>query len=373
MKKITLVLISLTLLTLFTGCKKETIIKIGFVNDLTSVASELGVSSMYGALLAIEDINNSGGINGKKVELIVKDDAGDPLTAVNVDNELISEGVVAIIGHGISRVADEVIQNANDNNFLLISPTISTDTATNLDDNFFRVIPPNTAQGVVMADSLYYHHGDDVVVVLEETNQAYTFDVYNSFKDRFIELGGSIKDEDIISFESGNLNDYIRVKDELLAQSKTTILFICSGYDTSTITQLIGSTKDFEIHMSMWSTTPDIFAHTSDVIEGAHGVNFFNFESNNSKLNELKTRYNEQYGQQISYGSLLAYEAVMMLSDALKTIDNYTTTNIKNAIIDIGTFNYILNDFSINYYGDCERLIYELIVEDGEFKEYEED
>ena len=101
MKKIILVLITLTLLTLITACKKETTIKIGFANDLTSVASELGVSSMYGALLAIDDINSSGGINGRKVELIIKDDAGDPLTAVEVDNELIDEGVVELLVMGL--------------------------------------------------------------------------------------------------------------------------------------------------------------------------------------------------------------------------------------------------------------------------------
>ena len=62
------------------------------------------------AELAVEEINAAGGIGGRPIELIARDDSGDPDSAVSVAADLVAEGVVAVQGgegHGlkVSRVA----------------------------------------------------------------------------------------------------------------------------------------------------------------------------------------------------------------------------------------------------------------------------
>lgn len=75
-------------------------IKIGYNSDQSgSGAAEHGLSGRYGVEAAVEDINKSGGLLGRKVVLINRDDTGQPPKSIQNMNELIdSEKVVAVIG-----------------------------------------------------------------------------------------------------------------------------------------------------------------------------------------------------------------------------------------------------------------------------------
>lgn len=101
------------------SCKNEQPILIGFSNTISGVSSELGVNAMYGAEMAVLEINENGGIHGRQVELVIRDDEGDMETAIAVDNELKDLGCVAIIGHGLSSVASGIVENANKNDIEL--------------------------------------------------------------------------------------------------------------------------------------------------------------------------------------------------------------------------------------------------------------
>jgi len=147
----------LIILPVLFSCQKNDPILIGFSNQLSGSQSALGVDSMYGALLAVNEINENGGINGRQVKLIIRDDKGDPSLAVEIDNELKDLGCVAIIGHGTSSMASATKANADLNDILLLSPTISSSLLDGLDDNFFRVIPSNSTQGTALAEFIFEH------------------------------------------------------------------------------------------------------------------------------------------------------------------------------------------------------------------------
>ncbi len=87
-------LVALAISLLFTGCKKSAdensatsdVIKVGEYASLTGKDATFGISSHEGTLLAIEEINATGGALGKKLELITEDTqckAGEPSTVVN--------------------------------------------------------------------------------------------------------------------------------------------------------------------------------------------------------------------------------------------------------------------------------------------------
>src|SRR5580658_5477536 len=63
-------------------------IKLGYLPALTGPSSSTGVGINRGVQLAIDDINNAGGINGRKIDLIVRDTQSDPTKAVNAVSEL---------------------------------------------------------------------------------------------------------------------------------------------------------------------------------------------------------------------------------------------------------------------------------------------
>ena len=66
-------------------------IKIGYTGSLSAFNSDLGISGRNGATLAVRDINEAGGILGKKLMLVSKDDFGDSDRAVETDEAFLKE------------------------------------------------------------------------------------------------------------------------------------------------------------------------------------------------------------------------------------------------------------------------------------------
>ncbi len=76
------ILISTILAIMSPGCTKtKEPIKIGLTTTLTGTSSTSGIHARNAAMLAVEQINESGGINGRLVKLIVRDDKGSGVKA----------------------------------------------------------------------------------------------------------------------------------------------------------------------------------------------------------------------------------------------------------------------------------------------------
>lgn len=100
-----LLLTGFVLSTLFVSCKKEETgtIKIGAIFAVTGGASFLGAPEAKTAEMVVEGINANGGVNGMQIELIIKDSAANPEKAISFAKQLIEEDqVLAIIGPSTS-------------------------------------------------------------------------------------------------------------------------------------------------------------------------------------------------------------------------------------------------------------------------------
>jgi branched-chain amino acid transport system substrate-binding protein len=74
-------------------------IKIGWLSSLTGALSSAAIAENQGVQFAVDEINKAGGINGRKIELVTRDTAGDPTKAVNFAQQLLfSDKVNFIIG-----------------------------------------------------------------------------------------------------------------------------------------------------------------------------------------------------------------------------------------------------------------------------------
>lgn len=123
-------------------------ISIGLMCPLTGKWASEGQDMKNIVSLLVDETNAGGGINGKKVRLVVEDDAGDPRTAALAAQKLASAGVVAVIGTYGSAVT-EASQNILDEAALVQIGTGSTSvrlTEKGL-ERFFRTCPRDDAQG----------------------------------------------------------------------------------------------------------------------------------------------------------------------------------------------------------------------------------
>src|SRR5258708_27987148 len=82
-----------------TGSDSGTI-KIAAVAPTTGAQAEVGQDLINGIKMAVDERNSKGGVLGKKIELVVFDDAADPKEAVNVAHKISSDStIVGVVGH----------------------------------------------------------------------------------------------------------------------------------------------------------------------------------------------------------------------------------------------------------------------------------
>ncbi|MBM3270825.1 MAG: branched-chain amino acid ABC transporter substrate-binding protein [Candidatus Sericytochromatia bacterium] len=167
-------------------------IKIGVASPITGALAKMGADIRNGAELAVQEANARGGVLGKKVELVVGDDKGDPREGITVANKLVQSGVVGVVGHlnsGISiPTSKEVYAPAK---VTMISPASTNPELTQRGlKNVFRTIGRDDQQGKDAAEYAM-KAGFKTVVVLHNKN-AYGQGLAEVFKANFERLGGKV-------------------------------------------------------------------------------------------------------------------------------------------------------------------------------------
>jgi branched-chain amino acid transport system substrate-binding protein len=104
------------------GAESAAPIKIGALFARTGGASNLGEPEAKTAEMFVDKINKAGGINGHKIELIIKDTASTPATALSLAKQLIEENkVLAIIGPSTSGETMSIKETCQENQTILVS------------------------------------------------------------------------------------------------------------------------------------------------------------------------------------------------------------------------------------------------------------
>lgn len=90
-------------------------VRIGVIGPFSGPSSDFGTPMLHGVQLAVDEINAVGGYLGRPLELVVKDDQGNPDVGLQGSQELVKEGVIATIGFcntGVAMKALDTFQNA---------------------------------------------------------------------------------------------------------------------------------------------------------------------------------------------------------------------------------------------------------------------
>jgi branched-chain amino acid transport system substrate-binding protein len=145
------------------------------------------------AELAVGEINAAGGINGRPIELVARDDAGDPDSAVRVASDLVAEEVVAVIGHVYSgtTLAAAPIYGTGSDPIPVLTPSSSAPEVVHAGSHVFRLCPTDLEHGAALATWLRRGLGLGRGAVLYLDN-AYGRGIRQAFVARFGALGGAI-------------------------------------------------------------------------------------------------------------------------------------------------------------------------------------
>src|SRR5215212_6890376 len=135
-----------------TNAPDQSIIRIGFFGDLSGPTFNFGQSARNGIIMAADEINQNGGINGRRIDVVIEDDNGSPEHAAMLAGKLIEEDkVVAIIAGGTSGNSRAAAPKAQTSHVPLISPSSTDPAVTQVGNYIFRACFVDAFQGEVMA------------------------------------------------------------------------------------------------------------------------------------------------------------------------------------------------------------------------------
>ena len=367
MKKIafSIVIVALVILVLFISFRKGPVL-VGFAGSLSSKNSPLGIAVKDGVLLAVEEINALGGITGRKLELIIKDDENNPQTAVRVDAELIKEGVCTIIGHVTSAMTEAALTQANDKKMLLLSPTTSSLKVLESKGNLISIHPPNIYEQEALAQYAIDHF-ESISIIYDADNEAFSKPWVTYFGKTFEDIGGKV---DAIYGFSSQETDLFKTADELLTKNPRAVLIVASAIDTAKICQQIEKKYPKQVLKlsSGWGLDSALIEQGGLSVNGLILPNSWDKDSTNPDYLAFKEAFIKRYKRDPQFAETYGYETIMVLSEALKSGVKPEPMQIKEKILSIGEFQGLQGTIFIDQMGKTKRDVFLFTVENNSFK-----
>jgi branched-chain amino acid transport system substrate-binding protein len=201
---------------------------IAIVGPVTGQYASFGQQMKNGGEMAVEDINEAGGVLGKKLKLEVGDDACDPKQAVAVANQMAGDNVALVAGHYCSGSSIPASQVYAESNLVQISPASTNPAFTDnrAGPNIYRVCGRDDQQGGVAGKYLAAHFADKNIAIIDDKT-AYGKGLAEEVKKA---LNAAGKQEVLNESYTAGEKDYSALVSKL-KQADVDVLFI-GGYHT---------------------------------------------------------------------------------------------------------------------------------------------
>jgi branched-chain amino acid transport system substrate-binding protein len=339
MKHPILALLSLAAAALLAGCNKKAAesneIVIGHFGSLTGATATFGQSAQKGIEMAVDAVNQSGGVLGKQLKLLVEDDQGKPEEALTVVTKLISKDrVVALLGEIASSNSLAAAPMAQQSRIPMISPGSTNPKVTQAGDYIFRVCFIDPFQGKVMAkfamNTLKVHK----VAVLRDIKSDYSVGLANFFVENFKALGGEILADE--SYSQGD-KDFTAQLTSLKGKNPEAVFV--PGYYTE-VGLIARQARKLGIKVPLlggdgWDSSK-LWEIGGDALNGCYYSNHYSVDDPSPILRKFVNDYKARYGSTSDSipdaMAALGYDAALILADAIKRANSAQPDSIKMAL-----------------------------------------
>ena len=373
MKKIYLGLAAVALTVVLAGCGMQNAnqqtssqqngnepIKIGFLGPLTGDVATVGQNNKAATELAVDAINNSGGINGRQIQMIWEDGKCDGQEAANAASKLVNiDKVTAIIGGGCSAETLAAAPIAEQGKVIMFSPLSSNPSITAAGDYIFRDYPSDSYQGAKAAEFAMNELQGKNIAVLSCMSDWCT-GVAKVFKDKVNSSGGKIIDSE--TFTDNQAND-LRTQLTKIKNAKADVIYFLA-YSDATINGL-KQIKQLGIKAKLlggdsWDD-PKIAKGAGTAAEGT-----IYFKPSAKMTDAFKAAMAAKTGNnEVDTGSPQAYDAVNILAGIMKNVGT-DTAKIKDALYQVKDYNGVSGVITLDSNGDLATANYDInMIKDG--------
>jgi len=313
-------------------------IKIGFFGDLTGPTFNFGKSAYNGVLMAADEINQYGGINGRRIDVVIEDDKGSPESAARLTAKLIDhDKVIAIIAGGTSGNSRAAAPKAQASHVPLISPSSTDPAVTQTGDYIFRACFVDSFQGEVMASFAVNTLKAQKAAILFDFNSPYGLGLTEYFKTSFTRLGGKIVAEQ--SYTQGDAD--FKGQLSTIRSAEPDVIYIPGYYgDVALIAKqarMIGLTQPL-LGGDGWDA-PELWQLGGDSLNGSYITTHYSIDDPSPAIEAFVNTYKQRYGNLLPDAhAALAYDATRLLFDAITRAGSTDSAKIRDALAQTKNF-----------------------------------
>lgn len=206
---------------------------IGGIGPITGGAALYGIAVQNGAQLAVDEINEAGGVNGMTLKLEFQDDEHDAEKSVNAYNALKDKGMKLLVGTVTSAPCEAVSKKTTEDNLFMITPSGSSVNCITSGDNCFRMCFNDPQQGKLEADFIAEKLSDKKKVgVIYDSSDSYSTGILQGFKEEAAVKGLEVVAE--AAFTSDSKTDF-STQIQQMVDSGAEVLFLPFYYSEAAL------------------------------------------------------------------------------------------------------------------------------------------
>ena len=311
-------------------------IKIGYLATLTGDGATWGQHERDGALLAVKELNEAGGVLGRPLELVYYDVRGRHEDAIQAARRLIHEDkVVAIGGTNYSGLNIAIASVVNSGEVPQIgtastNPAVTVDPKTNTVRPYtFRLCYTDPYQGKVMADYLVNKLGVKSTAVITDIGSDYSEGLKEFFLARIEELGCEMKG--VWGFRGGDV-DFRAQLTEMKATGAEAVALPILYKEMGLIMKQAAELDWKPIFIGGDGFSPSMHEIAGDAMEGSYWV--YSMDLGNPQMLYLLSRYEKEYGAPAAEPGNVAYayDLVTWVADAIRRAGTADPKAIRDAM-----------------------------------------
>ena len=381
MKKVTKVfsvmVASVALAAMLSGCggdKKPAggdTIKVGGNLEMTGGSASFGISSKNAIELAFKNINDKGGINGKKLELVVADNKSEAAEATNAMQKLVSQDkVVAVIGPNLSSatIAAGAINNGSkvlDIAPMATNPNVTVDPATGKTKEYnFRACFIDPFQGTVMANFAKNDLQATKAAILIDNSSDYAKGLAEFFKKAYTEKGGTVVIEESYLQKDSDFKAVLTK----IAAAKPEVIYVPGYYEE--VGKICKQARELGITVPIiggdgWDSPKLVEIAGASSLNNTYFTNHYSPDSTNEASKSFVDTYAKTYKQKPDAPAVLGYDGAMLLADSIKRAGVYESAKVAEALAATKDFQAVTGKTSLDASHDAVKSAVIVGFKDG--------
>ena len=335
------------------GSSKDEIV-IGGNLELTGQVGSYGSSINDGAKLAIAEINEAGGINGKKIRYEVIDNRSENAEAVAAMTKLITEHkAVAVIAPATSGNSTAIVELANKNKVPFVTGSGTAESVTvnedgEVNDYAFRTCFIDPFQGIVAAN---FASGDlkaKNVAIYSDSSSDYAKGLASSFEEQIKKNGGNvIIHENYVAKDVDFKATLTRIKGK-----NPDFIFIPGYYEE--VGLIVKQARELGLDMPLmgadgWDAPQLVDLAGKDALNNTYITNHYSSGDPDTKIQDFVKAFEEEYGSAPNAFHALGYDTVYFIADAIERAgDDVTGEAIQKALASTKDLSLVTGTFTID-------------------------